>query len=535
MRRLFRLIPALLAVAVGWSEDAKPADGGEKPAAAKPADPPKPTFTWVDATNDLGGSKWGAGGVTAVAVVPDSDQIIAAVAERWLWSSSNGGGSWTALGTVPNAKARPTQIVFDPKDPTSFWVPALVGSPGLFATTDGGKTFKGIANVDGAESVGIDFSDAKRKTMLVGVHEREHDVEYSSNSGGFFGKLSHLPSTLGFTEQVVVLDEKTWLVSAANWDKKQKRERDVGIWRTDDAGKTWAQVCKNGATAPALVTSGGAIFWPYGDAEGILRSVDKGRVWKALAGVKCGPMELPKGWIAAVGDQQILVSTDHGDTWDPVGEKLDSQPVGAAWCGKRHCFFAWAATAGQQRGALMRLDVPADLQELVSPSVARDVVVWDGDDNNAGTGWGGKDAIIFAPQTAVARQGHTALQWKVPAKTFFINAGWHWFPYPAKDTDGTDCSACKNLVLSVKCQAKFPLSKFTVGIGSPGKSGKDVDVLPANPKLANGDWHDIVVPLSDLQEGGVDLKKLTDVRFTANNGNGEFDFDMYIDNIGFAK
>jgi photosystem II stability/assembly factor-like uncharacterized protein len=529
------LVPALLLAPFAlWAEDAKPAEA--KPEDAKPAEPPKPKFPWVDATNDLGGSKWGQGGITVVAIPPDTDQVVAGISERWLWTSSNGGQSWAPLASVTAAKNHPYQIVFDPKDANAFWVTSSDDKPGLFTTTDGGKTWKTVNNVEGAGGISVDFSDPKRKTILLGMTDHEHDVQVSSNGGGFFSKNGKLPATTGYTSRVLALDDKTWLVSAAGWDKKDKKEKEIGIWRSDDAGKTWVKVYNNGGTAAPVVTTAGSIFWTYGDNEGILRSTNKGKAWNSLgSAAKCCPMELPKRWLAAVGDQQLVISTDGGDSWDPVGEKLPFQPNGAVWSDKKHCFYAWHSTSAFERGALMRLDVPEDLQELASPTVDRDLVAWDGEEKTVGTGWGG-----IASQSGIARQGKTALMWHVQLKSFFTNCGWFWGTYPVKPEMGVDASAMSKFVFSMRVDGAHKPTALHCTLHSlkgDKKEGdsKEIDLIKLAPKLLDGQWHDVVVPLADLANAGFNAKQVAELDFTANNGTNEFEFDAYVDNIGFAK
>ncbi len=558
MNPILRPVLALLLVlpiAPTFAEDATapaPADASKAPAdatkpdAAKPADPvaaepPKPKPQWVDATNDLANNKWGPGGVTLLAVVPGTDQIIAGVSEKWLWTSANGGTSWAELGTVGNAKNRPSSILFDPKAPDAFWVTSSAGAPGAFATTDGGKTFKPVPNIEAADSISIDFTDPKHKTVIVGPHEKEHDVEVSTNGGTFFSKASKFPNTTGYTGQVLVLDDKTWLASAAGFDKKQKKEKEVGIWRTDDAGKTWTKVYNNGGTAPAFVASNGALYWELGENEGLLRSNNRGKSWNSLgAAVKHSPMELPKRWLAAIGDQQLVISTDGGDSWDAVGEKLTFQPAGAVFCEKRHCFFAWQSTSAYQKEAVMRLDVPENLDELVNPTVARDLVAWDGDDKKIINCWFNKEIATFGAQSSVAHQGSTALLWHVAAKTFFSNCGAFWCTYPVKATDGLDASSEANLVFSFKMDgASKPTSlrPYLCSIGEGGIKvvGKQVELLTYCPKAFDGQWHDVVIPLAAFAAEKFTLKQLCELSFDANNKANEFAFDMYVDSIGFSK
>ena len=71
---------------------------------------------WVNVTNNVGGEKWGAYGVTYMTAVPGSDAVIAGVSECGLWKTTDGGKVWKKLGGN-EIKCRPGRIVFDPREP----------------------------------------------------------------------------------------------------------------------------------------------------------------------------------------------------------------------------------------------------------------------------------------------------------------------------------------------------------------------------------------------------------------------------------
>src|SRR5665213_3947689 len=58
----------------------------------------KPAASWNNVTHNAGGDKWGYAGVTYMAAVPGTDEIIAGVSEAGLWSTRDRGKIWTKLG-----------------------------------------------------------------------------------------------------------------------------------------------------------------------------------------------------------------------------------------------------------------------------------------------------------------------------------------------------------------------------------------------------------------------------------------------------
>ena len=88
--------------------------------------------------------------------VPGKDEVIAGVANVGLYESTNGGASWTKMGTgagSANIDHRPTCIVFDPTNSDIFWEAGIHGTYGVYKTTDGGLTFKLLGKLTTADNV----------------------------------------------------------------------------------------------------------------------------------------------------------------------------------------------------------------------------------------------------------------------------------------------------------------------------------------------------------------------------------------------
>ena len=158
-----------------------------------------PAAGWVNVTSNVGGETWGAYGVTYVQAVPDSHEVIAGVSERGLWATGDGGKTWRKLGGN-EIKFRPGRIVFDPKNTSVFWVSGCYGDA-PFKTEDGGKTFRRLGKLAHADGVAIDFTDPGRKTLLLGLHEQSQSLQLSSNGGSTWTKIgANLPTETGITQ-----------------------------------------------------------------------------------------------------------------------------------------------------------------------------------------------------------------------------------------------------------------------------------------------------------------------------------------------
>jgi photosystem II stability/assembly factor-like uncharacterized protein len=327
------------------------------PAQDKPLAP-----AWINVTANVGGDKWGYAGVTLLAAVPGSDDIIAGVSEAGLWQTSDNGKTWKKLGekdAVP-IQNRPYQILFDPKDAKIFWVSGSYKAPGLFKTTDAGQTFQPLGNISHLDGLGIDFTDPDRKTLVVGHHEKERSVEKSVDGGATWQNIGDkLPEQTNFSNDVIVFDAKTFVVNAAGWKQENGKPLAFGIFRTDDGGTSWKKVSDAGPSGPSCVTANGAIYWQTLWNAGLVKSTDKGLTWEKLEGpVKTNPIEIAGGKLVAPVEKQLYLSPDAGKTWEKIGPELPFKPVGIVYSAKGKAIYAWRSTEGKEDNVVSRLGMP---------------------------------------------------------------------------------------------------------------------------------------------------------------------------------
>lgn len=308
---------------------------------------------WVNVTNDVGGEKWGYAGVCLVVAVPDSDAIIAGVSEAGLWRSDDQGKSWRKLGADDKEpiRNRPHQIVFDPKDSARFWISGCYG-PSPFITADGGKSFQRLGNLTHMDGIGIDFTDPKRQTLVVGLHEQVRSAHKSTDGGATWQKIGDsLPADSNHSTDPIVIDSMTFIINAAGW----AQGKSWGTYRTEDGGATWAKVTEFGCSGRALVASDGTIYWGLGWNSGLVKSSDKGKTWQKIAGpAKFSPIELENGKIAAIGGQQVYVSADGEQKWDKLADPIPFKPNGIAYNAKSKSLYVWRSTEKKTSDAIVR-------------------------------------------------------------------------------------------------------------------------------------------------------------------------------------
>lgn len=313
--------------------------------------------SWTNSTNNLANLPSECGNLTLLSQVPGRDKIIAGVARRGLYASTNGGASWSALGTGSGSAAinnRPNHIVYDPLNPDIFWVAGIYG-PGIYKTTDGGSTFQRLGNIEHNDGISVDFTDPSRQTLLAGGHEQSRTVYKSTNGGQTWTNIGGGISGTNFTTFPLIIDSQTYIVnSAASWAGGS-----TGIFRTTNGGVSWQQVSSEGPAKAPLRASNGNIYWSTGD--GVVRSTDNGVTWSRVGGGLRGevdPVELPDGRLVSVGGNALMISGNNGSSWTPFGANLPfSFPAGVIYSPSRNIFFSWTWDCGNSvlPNAIMKL------------------------------------------------------------------------------------------------------------------------------------------------------------------------------------
>ena len=306
---------------------------------------------WVNVTANLADMPSECGNMCLLSAVPGQDRIIAGIAKRGLWQTTDGGTIWTALGQGAGSDAivnRPSRILYDPMDVKIFWESGIYNSSGVYHTSNGGETFQHLGSAKHNDYVSVDFADPQRRILLAGGHEQSRTVWKSVDGGQTWTNVGvNLPEGTKHSSNPLLIDAATYLVNASGWGKGTG-----GVFRTSNGGATWMQTSALEANGAPLKASDGSIYWPIAYGRGLIRSTDQGQTWTQV----CGPgvikgsqiIELPDQRLATVAGKGLKVSSDRGTTWTPVGEPTPVQPAGVIYAPVRQAFFIWNWDCGNK-------------------------------------------------------------------------------------------------------------------------------------------------------------------------------------------
>lgn len=294
---------------------------------------PDPTGEFVDATGNLVEVATDAMDLSLLTSVAGSERIIVGMGMSGLWASDDAGATWSQLGTgdaSDTINSRPTHITFDPEHADTYWLSGIYGS-GAFRTDDAGETFEWLGDLSYSDLLSVDFTDPDRQLILAGGHEMRDTLWISTNGGAAWSNIGdRLPTDdSGFATLPLVIDSKNLLVGSCGGGPGT-----CGIFRSDDAGDSWAVVSDMGPYQAPLLASDGTIYWSL-DGDGMILSEDEGKTWSETSPGPVKPysdalVELPDGRILTLGRDFPLVTSDKGQTWTKVGGKL---PYRAENCG----------------------------------------------------------------------------------------------------------------------------------------------------------------------------------------------------------
>jgi hypothetical protein len=172
------------------------------------------------------------------------------------------------------------------------------------------------------------------------------------------------------------------------------------------------------------------------------------------------------------------------------------------------------------------------------PALAKRVVVWDGEQATNGGSWVNPKTSTLAPQTVEAHSGNTALEFRFHGSKQWLGAGWNWCGWKTGTNVGTDASAMKNLSFWIKARGTAGALQVNLlcngdVLDTPEEHTVKVPAFKYCPRLLDGQWHEVIIPLADLNRiKGFNPKIISEIHFgfmAGESAEGSF----FIDDIAF--
>jgi photosystem II stability/assembly factor-like uncharacterized protein len=283
-----------------------------------------------------------------------------------VYKSADAGKTWKHIGLENTRQI--ARVVIHPGNPDLIYVAAQgsrwgpTDDRGIYRTSDGGTTWKRIlfsSSVAGACELVMDprdasvlyaaFWDMQRFPWAIRSGGPGSGIWKSNDGGDHWDQLRNgLPQTMGKIRLAV---------SPANTNRVYAtiETEASGMFRSDDAGKTWRQICRNGAIATRPWYYMGVTADPlnadtvYVSGAALIKSSDGGATF---TGIDTPHIDTHSLWInpsdplnlANTDDGGASVSFDGGKSWSPI----DNQPIAQFYSAQTDDLFPYSIYGGQQ-------------------------------------------------------------------------------------------------------------------------------------------------------------------------------------------
>jgi photosystem II stability/assembly factor-like uncharacterized protein len=292
-----------------------------------------------------------------------------------IYKSTDAGKTWTHLGLRDGQQI--PQLAVDPRDPNKVFA-AVAGHPygpnkerGVYRSTDGGQNFQKVLPAADDENIGASdvLIDPSNPEIVYATlwEAREGPWENGAWNGAGGGIFKSTDGGQTFTQLNGGLPKDIIQAHIAIAESNPKRliasvaskPNSVGLYRSDDAGATWAQITT--AARPAGRIGGGDLSVPRfnpKDADMVIvtstvtwKSTDGGKTWTGFRGAPGGD-DYQNLWInpnnpqtiILVSDQGAIITVNGGETWS----SWYNQPTAQMYHVNADNAFPYRLCSGQQ-------------------------------------------------------------------------------------------------------------------------------------------------------------------------------------------
>jgi len=313
--------------------------------------------TWED-------SSFGLGSATVLALAAPLDwsrrETMFAATNEGVYYSPNGGRAWRETELMLDDDAVDVLAV-SPNFEEDHTVYAGTEAGDLYCSTDGGRAWDLWQKALGGGPLNClwlapDFATSGRMVAGVGAA-----IYLSDDRGRSWRLVQEMPTSV--------------LALAGNASVLLAGLHDRGIWRSTDAGQTWAPSVEGlAARGFARLLAQDGMLYALGPQEGLWSSADGGRSWQGIPGLGAylplttvfirSPQEL----LVASQEAGLLRTTDGGKTWTVVSSVAGIQALSLA----PNDGSGWAGTMDGH--LLATQDGGATWQEAASPCEGQEIL-----------------------------------------------------------------------------------------------------------------------------------------------------------------
>lgn len=258
-----------------------------------------------------------------------------------LFSTTDGGETWTS----PGRGDTPAGYYDFVNDATGYGIGMPVRPGAVVRTDDAGASWVVVGETMPPDA--MDFADADHG-WTVAIEGNEYVVQSSADGGASWMEASRIHAeSPGYAVDVSFIDPSTGYLA----------DTEGRLWRTDDGGRTFAEVQTDGSLRGSQLSGYGFRFVD-GDTgyvlagRGLLTTIDGGRTWRAPASIDLESMDFidpEHGWGSGPDDDGFVTTADGGTTWARYRMRqvrpqwvLAIDPTHAAFIDEQGCLYRTA-------------------------------------------------------------------------------------------------------------------------------------------------------------------------------------------------
>lgn len=331
--------------------------------------------TWSDASRGYTGAM-----VRQILVHPEHSAEVFAVARTGIFTSRDGGATWSGLAFPPFKANDWHAIAMQPGNPDVL-LAELTCSKEIILSQDGGRSWTHVSTADNASRVAfrtIVYAPADPQTVYAGttgfyscgsfdISQPGKGIQVSTDGGRTWAFADTLNTQDASISQLAVDPQDAKTVYAATFNR--------GLLKTTDGGKNWlpiaVQFTQNIALFSVAISPHNPKILFFGrHRAGLMRSEDGGNTWKIVSS-GLNPEATVTSIVFDLSNPQVLYladllsgvyrSEDGGKSWRSINQGLEQRAINSLSLSKdgRHLY---AATEGM---GVFRLDLNDQPPEVV--------------------------------------------------------------------------------------------------------------------------------------------------------------------------